>query len=151
MTDAVRFGRDMLHSCRRSHRYSRNPLAAGLWSIIAGLAMVASAAAQYGYDPSAGDADLPGIHYFGSVKDGDGAFLSGATITLTTDWGKYVFVTNDEGRFRGNLPVDMVPEKVSPQCFKAGFQLVGITKRPGANGAKINVQVDCVLRAQKRG
>jgi hypothetical protein len=121
-----------------------------LWSIIAGLAMVASAAGQYG-DPSAGDADVPGIHYFGAVKDDNGLFLSGATITLTTEWGRYVFVTNDEGRFRGNLPVDMVPEKVSPQCFKAGFQLMGITKRPGANGAKINVQVDCVLRAQKSG
>ena len=136
---------------RDRHRHWQHSLAMWVWSILAGLAMVASASAQYGYDPSAGDTGVPGIHYFGSVKDDRGSFLSGATITLTTEWGKYVFVTNDEGRFRGNLPVDMVPEKVSPQCFKTGYQLVQITKRPETNRSKVSVQVDCVLRGATKG
>jgi hypothetical protein len=121
------------------------------WSLIAALALCSSAAAQYGYDPAANGRSAPGIHYFGSATDEGGSFLSGATIALETAQGRYVFVTDDVGRFRGNLPIGLVPEKVSPVCFKVGFQLVRITKRPGPAGPKATVQVDCVLRRASAG
>src|SRR5262249_45431328 len=103
--------------------------------------------AQYGYDPAGGEASTPGIHYFGAAKDADGSFLPGATISLSSAQGRWVFVTNDVGRFRGNLPIDLTPDKVAPQCFKAGFELVQIATRPGPAGEKPSVQLDCVLRS----
>lgn len=137
---------DPLHLGRRSRRRRSHPFVIGWWSLIVGLAMISTAAAQYGYDPAGGEASTPGIHYFGAAKDDDGSFLPGATIALSSAQGRYVFVTNDVGRFRGNLPIDLIPEKITPQCFKAGFELVRIATRPGPAGAKASVQLDCILR-----
>ena len=137
---------DPLHLGRRSPWHRRHPLGTVWRSIIVALAMISAADAQYGYDPAGGEASVPGIHYFGAAKDDDGSFLTGATITLSSPQGRYVFVTTEEGRFRGNLPADLMPDKVTPQCFKAGFELVRIATRPGPPGEKASVQVDCTLR-----
>ena len=132
----------------RGRRYT--PVVRSWWSVVAGLALVSSAAAQYGFDPSGGDRNARGIRYFGSVKDEGGSFLEGATIVLTGALGRWIFVTNEEGRFHGNLPTEMAPERTSPTCFKPGFMLVQLTKRPGAAGGRSAVQVDCVLRPADR-
>src|SRR5262249_14701824 len=137
----------MLYLGERPLRHRRHPLVIACWASLVALAMVSPAAAQYGYDPAGGEASAPGIHYFGAAKDAGGSFLPGATITLSSAQGRYVFVTNDEGRFRGNLPIDLTPEKLEPKCFKAGFELDRIVTRPGAAGARPSVQIDCVLRS----
>jgi len=104
------------------------------------------AAAQYVYNPAAAD-EAPGIRYFGSAKDDKGALLPGVSILLSTGQLSFLLVTDNEGRFRSNLPLDMLPGSVTPKCFKAGFQLVQMSKRLGPTGPKVTVQIDCVLRA----
>jgi hypothetical protein len=104
------------------------------------------ARAQYTYNPANADEQEVGIRYFGAAKDTNGALVPGATIMLSSDLSSYVFVTDEQGRFRGSLPLGAVANKVTPKCFKAGFQAVQVTKRPGPPGVKPTVQVDCVLR-----
>jgi len=103
--------------------------------------------AQYTYDPAAPDEQLPGIRYFGSAKDDRGSLLPGVSVLIDSPQAAYVFVTDEQGRFHGNLPFALTPDKVAPRCFKVGFELVRVNKRPGPQGPKPTVQVDCVLRA----
>jgi hypothetical protein len=112
------------------------------------LAMVPAALAQYSYDPTAADETGPGIKYFGSAKDDKGALMQGVTVFIEGDSADYVFVTDDQGRFRGKLPPGTLPEKVMAKCFKFGFQTIAVNKRPGPQGPKPTVQVDCVLRPE---
>ncbi len=114
--------------------------------ITASLLWFSFAPAQYVYNPAAAD-EAPGIRYFGSAKDDKGALLSGVSISLEHEMLSFLFVTDDAGRFRQNVPLDMISDAVTVKCFKAGFQLIRINKRPGPNGPKQTVQVDCVLRA----
>jgi hypothetical protein len=116
-------------------------------SILLGLLLTSSAFAQYNYDPAAADEQQPGIRYFGSAKDDRGSLLPGVSILIDSRQAAYVFVTDEQGRFHGNLPLDLGPDLVTPKCFKVGFQLVRVNKRPGPQGPKPTVQVDCVLRA----
>ena len=102
--------------------------------------------AQYAYNPANAD-ESPGIRYFGSAKDDKGALLPGASIMVANPQVSFLFVTDEQGRFRVNVPLNMVPEKVTLKCFKAGFQLVQLNKRLGPAAPKQTVQVDCVLRA----
>jgi hypothetical protein len=108
------------------------------------------AGAQYVYNPAAAD-EGPGIRYFGSAKDDKGALLAGVSVQLTSQQLSFLLVTDAEGRFRVNLPLDMRAELVTPKCFKKGFELVQVNKRPGPVGPKLTVQVDCVLRANPAG
>jgi len=100
----------------------------------------------YMYDPSAAD-EQPGIKYFGAAKDANGALLKDVTFQLVTPQSTFVFVTDEQGRFRGNLPLGMTPDKVSSKCFKAGFLMTRIDVRPGPKAPKLTVQVDCFLKA----
>jgi hypothetical protein len=109
-------------------------------------AVISLACAQYVYNPAAAD-EAPGIRYFGAAKDDRGALLPGVSILLSSQQLSFLLVTDAQGRFRVNLPLDMRPESVTPKCFKVGFQLVQMRKRLGPSGPKVTVQVDCVLRA----
>jgi hypothetical protein len=111
-----------------------------------GLLAIAPVRAQYNYDPAAADEQLPGIRYFGSAKDERGSLLPGVSILIDSPQAAFVFVTDDLGRFHGNLPLDLGADKVAPKCFKVGFELLRVNKRPGPQGPKPTVQVDCVLR-----
>lgn len=111
-----------------------------------GLLAIAPVHAQYNYDPAAADEQLPGIRYFGSAKDERGSLLPGVSILIDSPQAAFVFVTDDLGRFHGNLPLDLGADKVAPKCFKVGFELIRVNKRPGPQGPKPTVQVDCVLR-----
>jgi hypothetical protein len=103
---------------------------------------------QYAYDPNAADEQgVAGIRYFGSAKDSNGALVSGATIMVASNQSSFVFVTDEQGRFHGTLPLDSVADKVTTKCWKVGFQVVQVTKRTGPQGVKPTVQVDCVLRS----
>jgi hypothetical protein len=101
---------------------------------------------SYLYDPSAAD-EQTGIKYFGAAKDAKGALLKDVTIQLVTQQSTFVFVTDNQGRFRGNLPQGMTPEKVTSTCFKAGFQMTRIDVRQGPKAPKPTVEVNCFLRA----
>jgi hypothetical protein len=103
-----------------------------------------SASAQYVYDPANADEQISGIRYFGSAKDDKGSLMGGVTVQLSTAHVDFVTVTDDQGRFRTTLPLEMVSALVTPKCFKAGFQPVRVIKRPGT-GPRPTVQVDCVL------
>jgi hypothetical protein len=132
---------------RRPAMYSRG------FSVAVPCLIVASTAspiaiAQYTYNPSSAD-EAPGIKYFGSAKDANGALLPDVSIQIISSSLTYVVVTDEQGRFRENAKLDMVPEKVTLKCFKEGYQLVRLNKRPGPSAPKRTVQVDCVLRATK--
>jgi hypothetical protein len=133
-------------SDNRELRKSRFSLGTAIVALAA-VMLLSTAHAQYAYDPSAADEQQPGIRFFGSAKDSNGVLVPGATILLSSDQASYVFVTDDMGRFHGNLPPATVSDKVAAKCWKAGFRMLTVTKRRGPAGVKPTVQVDCVLRA----
>jgi hypothetical protein len=114
---------------------------------LVGLLLVMPSSAQYAFDPSNADEQMPGVRYFGSVKDDRGNHLAGATIVIDDPQSTFIFVTDHDGRFRGVLPEDTAFAQVKLKCFKIGYRLVRVTKRPGPAKAKPTVQVDCLLRA----
>jgi hypothetical protein len=102
--------------------------------------------AQYLYNPNNPDElNWQGIRYFGSAKDEKGALLPGVTVSIGTQQANYLFVTDQLGRFRGNLPIQAVASSVTAACSKAGFTQMRLSKRPSPAGPKPSVQVDCVL------
>jgi len=122
---------------------------ASWWCAVVAASAMSIASAQYSFNPSNSDEQVPGIRYFGSAKDANGSLLPGVWFVFDTGSAMYAFVTDDLGRFRGQLPLATVPDKVSPKCRKAGFQVVHVTQRTGTLGPKPTVQVDCVLRADR--
>jgi hypothetical protein len=119
--------------------------------LTAALILIPSARAQYTYDPAAADEQIPGIRYFGSAKDDNGSLMPGVTILLDGGQSSFIFVTDEQGRFHGTLPLDAVASRISPKCWKSGFEFLRATKRPGPEAPKPTVQVDCVLRPAKSG
>jgi hypothetical protein len=114
------------------------------------LTLCAPAVAQYVFDPDAAD-EQPGIRYFGSAKDERGALLPRVTIRIDSSKTDFVVVTNEQGRFSANLPLELTPDKITATCSRAGFELVRLTKRNGPIGPRLTVQIDCVLRPAKSG
>ncbi len=115
------------------------------------LAAIAPVSAQYSYDPGNPDEQGPGIRYFGSAKDDKGSLLAGVTVLIDSDEISFVFVTDELGRFRGKVPLNMVAGKVTAECSKPGYEIVRVIKRPGPPAPKPTVQVDCVLRVTAAG
>jgi hypothetical protein len=106
--------------------------------------------AQYFFSPDNQDEQGPGIRYFGSAKDTNGVPLSNATIVIDSGTLSIVVITDDLGRFRKKVPLQMTPDTVAIKCFKPGYQSLRLEKRPGF-GPKPTVQVDCVLRRSAAG
>lgn len=131
---------------RRLTAVCSNAALAGLLLILA----IRPVCAQYTYDPANPD-EQPGagLRYFGSVKDENGALISGASIMIETKQESFVFVTNALGRFRGLLPMALAGTPTELRCSKPGYQLVRIRKRPGPKSQQFTMQVDCVLRSQQ--
>jgi hypothetical protein len=113
--------------------------------VIAATMWVASSSAQYAFNPASAD-EAPGIRYFGSAKDENGALLPAVSVLIDSDKQSYLFTTDEQGRYRVNVPLNLTPERVTMKCFKSGFQLVRMNKRLGPSGPKLTVQVDCVLK-----
>jgi len=116
--------------------------------ILLGIALAAllpsAAMAQYTFDPNNADETGPGIKYFGSVKDERGALVPGASILVSHS---FVLVTDNQGRFRGNVDVGYTADKTPVGCSKPGYSFVRVIKRPGPpGGVKQTVQVDCILK-----
>ena len=114
------------------------------------LGTIAPAMAQYAHDPSNADEQGPGIRYFGSAKDEKGSLLAGVTVLIEKAETTFVYVTDEQGRFRGTLPLNMAAN-VTAACSKPGFQTVRVVKRPGPPAPKQTVQVDCVLGVAAAG
>lgn len=112
---------------------------------VAALCLSSPAFSQYSFIPSSDDE--PGIRYFGSVKDEKGTLLTGVSVLIESGPFSYLFVTDELGRFKGNLPVRTLPETVTVKCSKTGFTFVKMMKRLAPRGAKPAVQADCVLHA----
>jgi hypothetical protein len=114
-------------------------------------AVMSCAHAQYSFDPSNPDEQTPGIRYFGSAKDEKGVLIPGVTVLIVIGGrSSFVFVTDDQGRFRGTVPLtlpDSAPDTVAAKCSKTGYQFVKAIKRPGMGAPKPYVQVDCVLHS----
>jgi hypothetical protein len=107
----------------------------------------APALAQYSFDPNNADEQAPGVKYFGSAKDDRGALLPGVTVLVAH---AFAMVTDDQGRYRGNLPYGAVDDSSPIGCAKPGYTEIRMSKRPGPpGGVKETVQVDCVLRKDK--
>ena len=140
--------RKMSHHGNSSIRHrdrSRMALLGG----VAALTLVSSAWAQYMFNPANADEQGNAIRYFGSAEDDNGALLGGVTILLDTTELAYTAITDEQGRFHVLLPLaGWGVDRVSPTCFKAGFEAVRVTKRPGM-GPRPTVQIDCVLRRTK--
>jgi hypothetical protein len=117
-----------------------------LYGVLGALSLCASASAQYAYDPRNLDEQGPGIKYFGSVKNDKGSLLKGAIVLIEH---QYLAVTDDQGRFRVNLPETLPGDKVDVSCSNPGYQTILVTKRLGPHGPKQTVQVDCVMRIAK--
>ena len=101
--------------------------------------------APYGYDPAAHRDDKPGNVYFGSAKDSNADYVSGATIILETKKLEIVTVTDPTGRFRVELPVDVLPSAVTPHCSLKGYKLGEVVTRLPPGGEPSPVEINCVL------
>lgn len=112
---------------------------------IASMALICGGteAQMYSYDPAHPPASA---HvYFGSTKDSDGNFLSGVTVQLDTGQTSFVMVTDDAGRFKIEVPQDLLPSQIKFSCSKPGYvQRRAVTRFP-PNHALSPVQADCVL------
>jgi hypothetical protein len=113
---------------------------------LAALALVLAtpALAQYAFDPNAADEQGPGIKFFGSAKDENGALIPGVSIFVTK---ANVFFTDKQGRYRGNVDLGPDTAKAPIECTKVGYELVRVNKRPGpSNMKKQTIEANCVMR-----
>jgi hypothetical protein len=117
-----------------------------LCGVLGVLVFSTSATAQYSYNANNADEQGPGIKYFGSVKTDKGSLLKGAIVLIQHE---YAAVTDDQGRFRTNLPETLPEDKVDVSCSLPGYQMIRVSKRLGPHGPKKMVQVDCVMRIAK--
>jgi hypothetical protein len=123
---------------------NRSSLALGFF--LAALS-VSPALAQYNFDPNNADEKGPGIKYFGSAKDDQGALLPGATIMIAH---YFTMVTDEQGRYRGNVDGSYTANDTPVGCSKPGYSFVRMSKRPGPpGGVKQTVEADCVLHKDK--
>jgi hypothetical protein len=125
---------------------ARCSASSAFWGAVGMICLISSASAQYAYDPSNLDEQGPGIKYFGSVKNDKGSLMKGAIVLIQH---QYMAVTDDQGRFRVNLPETLPADKVDVSCSNPGFQTVRVSKRLGPHGPKKTVQIDCVMRVAK--
>ena len=108
------------------------------------LIVATPASAQYAFDPNSADEQGPGIKFFGSAKDDQGALIPGVSVFVTK---ANVFFTDKQGRYRGNVDLGAETAKAPVECSKVGYELVRVTKRPGpANVKKQTIEANCVLR-----
>lgn len=113
---------------------------------------VLPASAQYSFNPANADEQQPGIRYFGSVKTLDGRRIEGATIRLERERVAFVVVSEQDGRYRTRLPLDMTADRIKIACAKDGFEFVRVNVRAApASAERSAVQADCVLRARAAG
>lgn len=130
---------------------------AGLAGMLVALCTLGSAfapaRAQYTYSPNNADEKTPGVRYFGSAKDERGALLAGVIVLVRTSLSNYTLLTDETGHFHVKVPFRLIPsgELVFTTCYKAGYELVRMTKRPGIPGQNPAEQIDCVLRRSAAG
>ena len=78
-----------------------------------------------------------------------GVWVIAETRDLPTRFAKIV-VTDDQGRYRGNIDQMYTIENTPVGCSKPGYEFVRVVKRPGpTNGTKQTIQADCVLHKIK--
>jgi hypothetical protein len=131
---------------RRIPKFPRSVLLVS-GSAMAALMFVSPASAQYNFNPNNADEQGPGIKYFGSAKDDQGALLPGVTMVIAH---AYTLVTDDQGRYRGNIDQMYTIENTPVGCSKPGYEFVRVVKRPGpTNGTKQTIQADCILHKIK--
>ena len=114
---------------------------------LASLVPLSPAWAQYSFNPNNADEQGPGIKYFGSAKDDRGALLPGVTMIVAH---AYTMVTDEQGRYRGNIDEMYTIENTPVGCSKPGYEFIRVDKRAGPTvGTKKTIQADCVLHKIK--
>ena len=83
--------------------------------------------------------------YFGAAKDGDGNYVRGATVVVATSLMDFVAVTDDQGRFRLSLPVDITPSEVKARCSHNAYRDSRIVRRLPRGEALTPVEISCRL------
>jgi hypothetical protein len=69
--------------------------------------------------------------------------LKGAIVMIQY---QYIAVTDEQGRFRMNLPESLPGDQVAVSCIDPGYRTTRVNKRLGPHGPKQTVQVDCIMR-----
>lgn len=83
--------------------------------------------------------------WFGTAQDASGRYLPNATIVLETRQIDFVAVTNEQGRFRLELPVNIRPTDVQVRCSLKGYSKSLITRRLPRRKALSPVEIGCKL------
>ena len=118
-------------------------LHAAAGSVLAGLAFVSPASAQYSFSPGNADELGGGMKVFGSAKDDNGALLPDVTVKIAN---LSVQITDVQGRYRAAIDSVLTAQALTVGCTKPGYQFLRVMKRPGPVGAaKPMVEADCVL------
>jgi hypothetical protein len=120
-----------------------------LWLPISAAAVLGISTADaggYGYDPASTYKDGPGNIYFGVARNASGNYVPGVTVILETRDVNFVLYTDDTGRFRTKLPLNVNPGDVTAHCSRNGYRAVKVIKRTPPAGRPSPVQVDCVLQ-----
>lgn len=116
---------------------------------VVSLALVLQGTVQaggYTYDPSSAHERGPSTVYFGSARTAEGKYISGVTIVITTPTVDFVVATDDAGRFRLELPMQMAVSDVTARCSKPGMTVVRVSKRPYPGKDLTPVEVNCLLK-----
>lgn len=120
-----------------------------LFAALIGLAsMSAPVAAQlYGnFIPRGNHDNNPVNVWFGAAKDAAGRYVPGATIVLQTRQVDFVAVTNGQGRYRLELPVNIRPSEVRVRCSRQGYLTARVIRRLPRGGALSPVEANCELK-----
>ena len=115
--------------------------------LVAGLALLAAGPAQAqlygGFTPHA--AHGPMNVWFGTARDAAGRYLPGVTVVLETSTLDFVAVTDRQGRFRLELPLQAKPPQVTVRCSKQGHGAARVVRRLPRGGAATPVEIACTL------
>lgn len=118
-------------------------------SLMLGLLLTHSACAQlYGdYLDTEALSQRASNVVFGTVKNSDGDYLSDATVVLQTQFLDFVAVTNENGRFRFELPEEINAKDLKTGCSLPGHAIERLIRRLPRGGATSPTEINCVLKS----
>jgi len=83
--------------------------------------------------------------FFGVVKNQDKQYIAGATIILSNDMLDFVAISDEQGRFRFQIPVEMTAHDLSARCSHPNFPAGQVLKRLPRRGLTSPVELLCLI------